>query len=171
LVDVNDFTKKSPAFFTLSVYLLNIFEKQDINTLIQSVSLNKIITLPQIIPGSVSCINFSNGKKPVTMCLPDKNQANNVIKAFSQIMKCRMGDNLKDTPVTTIQNILKTSCLGLDVGFDIDKFKGDLNLARASLQTAMITALKNAAKNLKSAIIAPKKEDINAKLDGKAQTQ
>lgn len=153
--DMNDFSKKSPAFFTISVYMVNQFEKKDGNTLTQSISIDKILTVPNIIQGSVSCINFQDvGGKLIPMCLESKATAKNILKAFNQFMKCRMGDNLKNTPAHTIQNILKASCLGLDVSFDINKFGGDLNKAKAALSTAMNSALKNAAKNLKGSVSA-----------------
>jgi hypothetical protein len=103
------------------------------------------------------------------MCLPNKDNANQMIKAFGQLMKCRMGDNLKDAPASTIKNVLKASCLGLDVNYDIKKFGGDINAAKASLQAAMAKAFKNAAKNLKGFMLPPKPVDTLAKLDGKAK--
>jgi len=150
LLDYKDFSKKGPAFFTLSAYMVNQFEKKDGNTLKVSLSLDKIGNMPSIIPGSVSCVGFTDSNnKQIAICLPNKSAANQVLKAFGDFMKCRMGDNLNDTPVSTIRNILKASCLGLDVNFDLKRFGGDVNKAKAALQTAMNSALKNVAQNVK----------------------
>jgi hypothetical protein len=168
--DMNDFTQKAPAFFTMSVYMVNQFDKKDGNTLKQSLSIDKIIVSPEIIQGSVSCINFQDSNfRKIPMCLADKATAQMILDTFNQIMKCRIGDNLKNSPAQTVQNVLKASCLGLDVSFDVKKFGGDLNKAKAALSTAMNNALKNATKNLKGSVSADSNSpDAMAKIDGKS---
>lgn len=148
--------------------MVNMFDKKDSNTLRESIPMDKISSLPEIMKGSVSCIEFRSHKTHFAMCLPSKAEADNVIKAFGQLMKCRMGDSLKDTPAGTVQNIITSSCLGLNVNFDIEKFGGDVNKAKAALQTAMDTALKNVAKNLKKFALE-KKDSAKAVIDGKAK--
>lgn len=163
LLNYKDFSQKGPAFFTISAYMVNQFEKKDGNTLKVSISLDKIGNQPAIIPGSVSCVGFSDtNNKQIAICLPDKSTAKLILKAFGDFMKCRMGDNLKDTPAATIQNILKASCLGLDVNFDLKKFGGDVNKAKAALQTAMNTAFKNVAKNLKKSGANTEQDSLKA---------
>ena len=88
LKDMNDFSQKAPAFFTMSVYMINQFEKKDGNTLRQSISIDRILVTPQIIQGSVSCINFQDANgKVIPMCLSDKHTARMILKAFNQFMK------------------------------------------------------------------------------------
>ncbi len=148
--------------------MVNQFEKKDGNTLRVSISMDKILNYPSIITGSVSCIEFSDiHKKRFSMCLPDKETAKNVLIAFSQFMKCRMGDNLKNTPSLTVQKIIRASCLGLDVKFELEKFEGDINKANAALSTALNSALRNAATNMKNLNITslnkPDGKDIDEK--------
>ena len=172
LLDLNDFTKKGQAFYTMSAYMVNQFEKKDGNFLEKSITLDRIINMPSIIQGSVSCLGFfDTGKKYIAICPKDKKTANELLDAFGQFMKCRMGDSLRNTPASTVDNILKNSCLGLDVSFDIKKYGGDVNLAKAALQTAMNNALKNAAKNLKGNVNKEKDiPDENEVIDGNAKT-
>ena len=171
LLDYKDFSKKGPAFFTISAYMVNQFEKKDGNTLTVSLSMDKIGNMPSIIPGSVSCVGFlDSNNKQIAICLPDKSTANQVLKAFGDFMKCRMGDNLKDTPAATIKNILKASCLGLDVNFDLKRYGGDVNKAKAALQTAMNSALKNVAKNLQKSGAGTEQDPLKA-IDSKASAQ
>jgi len=161
LLDENDFTKKGDSFFTMSVYMINQFEKRDGNTLKQSVSFDKINIAPSIIQGSVSCIRFSDSSyKSFVMCLPDKTSAEGVLKAFNQYKKCRMGDNLKNTPEETVKKLLQASCLGLNVNLDIKKFGGDANKAKAAYSTAMNNALKNVGNKLKD-LVKPKEDKVN----------
>jgi hypothetical protein len=145
-----------------------MFEKKDPDTLLQSMTLEKMVQMPTIIPGSISCIGFKDSLVVnFALCLPNKENANQFLKAFGQLMKCRMGDNLKDNPGSTVKNILKNSCLGLDVDFDIKKYGGDVNLAKAGLQTAMNTAFENVAKNLTSFLIPQTPKDPLDIIDGK----
>jgi hypothetical protein len=163
---MNDYTKKSPAFFTISVYMVNQFDKRDGNTLQKSISMDKILVTPQIIPGSVSCIKFADTSfNSISICMPDKTSALKIIEALDNIMKCRIGDNLKNAPVGTINNILSASCLGLDVSYDIQKFGGDVNKAKAALQSAIKNALKNTSNKLKGTISAPKEETPAQNID------
>ncbi len=102
-------------------------------------------------PGSVSCIGIYDPKKEYGLCLENEEAAQHVLKSFKKLFRCRIGDNLIDTPVTTVDNILKASCLGLEISFDVTKYNNDVTKARAALETAMLKALTKAAKNLKPA--------------------
>lgn len=153
LLDYQDFTKKGDAFFTLSVYMVNMFESNNGDTLKNSITLDRIIKLPGIIPGSVSCVDFHDTTdKQFAICLPTKEEAKELIKAVNQFMKCRMGDSLKAAPARTVKSVMKASCLGLDVSFDLKQFGGDANKAKAALQSAMHKAMKNAAKDMHKAV-------------------
>jgi hypothetical protein len=152
LTDLNDYTQKESAFFTMSMYLVNIFGKKDPSTLKGSVMMNELVDLPQIIPGSVACLKFSGQVNGLNMCLPDKATAELVLTTYNDLMKCRMGDNLKSATASTIQRLLKSSCLGLDVNFDIKKFGNDYNKAKASLQDAVNKALKGFTQSMNKAV-------------------
>lgn len=110
LTDLTDFSKKADAFFTFSLYMINQFAQRDVNTIMNSISMYKLKTTPSIITGSVSCVSFAASSNNITICLPDKDTANQIIEAFNQFMKCRIGDNLKSTPAATVQRILKAGC-------------------------------------------------------------
>jgi hypothetical protein len=172
LLDLNDFTKKGNGFFTISMYMVNQFQKRDGNFLEKSITLDRIISMPKIIQGAVSCIGFfDTGDKYISICPKDINTSNQILDAFSQFMKCRMGDSLRNTPASTVDNILKNSCLGLDVTFDLKQYAGDVNRAKAALQKAMNQALKNAAKNLKGVVSKEKEIPEEQKvIDGSAKT-
>jgi hypothetical protein len=172
LLDMNDFSKRGNAFFTLSMYMVNQFQKKDGNFLEKSITLDRIINMPEIIQGAVTCIGFfDTSDRYISICPKDKTTANQILDAFSQFMKCRMGDSLRNTPASTVDNILKNSCLGLDVTFDLKKYGGDVNRAKAALQNAMNQALKNAAKHLKGNVSKEKENPDEEKvIDGSAKT-
>ena len=129
-----------------------MFGSKDSSTMKESITLDNFIDAPSILQGSVSCVNFFGlHDKRFAMCLPDKETAKNVIETFNLFLKCRLGDNLKNQPDSkTMNNILKASCLGLDVKFDLKKFNNDINLAKASLNAAVSRALLNTSEKLAS---------------------
>jgi hypothetical protein len=168
LTDIRDFSQREDAFFTMSIYLINKFKSKVGSSLMESLSMDQIITAPSIVQGSVSCVNFASITRGFSICLKDEATANQILKAYNDLMKCRMGDNLKSATAGTINRILKASCLGLDVSFDIKNFGGDLNKAKAALQAAINKALKNASLNMKSSVTQNSlTQDPVALLDGK----
>ena len=150
ITDYKDYSKKEKAFFTMSIYMVNMFGSKDSNTMKESISLDNFINTPSVLQGSVSCVDFFGmHDKRFSICLPDKETAKNVIDTFNLFLKCRLGDNLKNQPdAKTMKNILKASCLGLDVKFDLKKFNNNINLAKASLNAAVSRALLNTSRKL-----------------------
>jgi hypothetical protein len=66
------------------------------------------------------------------MCLDDQDRLDDVKEVFQKIMRCRMGDNLKEIPINTIKKIFEASCLGMNVEFS-SKMAGSTNNFLASL--------------------------------------
>jgi hypothetical protein len=110
LTDMNDYSKKEAKFYTLSTYLINQFDKKDSNTLTNSIGVEKINVLPQIIEGSVSCIGFHTPSQRILMCLDTAEDATNIIKAFQEFSKCRAGGSIGGSRNNLIK-ILETSCM------------------------------------------------------------
>merc|ERR1711957_1085024 len=144
LLDMNDYSKKAPKFFTLSTYLVNQFEKKDSATLTDSIGVEKITTLPQIIQGSVSCIGFyanSNNQK-IIMCLDTAAAAQGLITAFGQFSKCRAGGSIGGN-TNNIIKILETSCLGLKIKPDPKIWNMSKDPQGKKIQAAISMALLN----------------------------
>ena len=136
-----------------------MFKSKDGNTLTESISLDKTVNAPSILKGSVSCIDFTGQpSKQFAMCLPDKQTAENVIESYNLFMKCRVGDNLKNSSAQKMKNLLKASCLGLDVKFDLKDYNNDVNLAKAALDAAISKALIKTAKKLRDDFKVSKNE-------------
>jgi hypothetical protein len=131
--------------------MANYFEKKDVETLKESITLDKITQLPSIILGTKSCVSVVGGDEIFNICLPDKETAQQIIDAFEAYFKCRIGNNL--APATEnaedMQQVLKNSCLGIDVKLDLNKFE-DQNEAEAYFQTAFHQALANVARKIKA---------------------
>lgn len=150
ILDIKDYTKREPAFFTMNVYFINMFKTKDGNTLIESIPMNKIKIKPEILNGSHSCIHFTVSiDKHIEMCMKNKEAAIQLLDAYNNFLKCRAGDNLALKDPAKLNSMLKASCLGLNVNFDINKFGEDVNKASAALDSAISDALMNVSKKLK----------------------
>jgi len=97
LSDFEDFTKKKTSYFSFNLYMVNRFEEPDNTKLRDNIFLENIKVEPYILKGSVSCVLFQheNYKKKITMCLDNKQKAEQIIEAYRAYLKCRHGDNLK----------------------------------------------------------------------------
>jgi hypothetical protein len=160
LTDMNDYSKKAPKFFTLSTYLVNQFEKKDSATLTDSIGVEKISVLPQIIEGSVSCIGFyTNSNQRIIMCLDNEAAAKDIMKAFNQFSKCRAGGSIGGTGGGIIK-ILETSCLGLKLRPDpkvFNKSKDPLAMEK-EIQNAISTALLKVSSEMRDSTKAKLKK-------------
>jgi hypothetical protein len=134
LKDMNDYSVREPAFFTLSIYMINMFSGKDNTRLVDSINIENVANVPDIIQGSKTCLDFIDTKnsKRVTMCLEDQDRLDDIKEVFQKIMRCRMGDNLKELPINTIKKIFEASCLGMNVEFS-SKMAGSSNNFLASL--------------------------------------
>jgi hypothetical protein len=127
--DLNDFKTRVPAFFTMSAYMINMFEKKDVNKLTESINLSHIETLPQILPGALNCLHFQDkySFREITICLKSEESVAQVEKAFSNFMKCRMGNTLSEADPQILNKLLDMSCKGTkaskDSTFDATKIK------------------------------------------------
>ena len=112
LTDFNDYTKKKPAFFTLSMYFFNMFDSATSSKLALSILIDNIKQLPFFLKGSKSCLNINDAKnrKTVGLCLADKDSMKDIIKVFQDFLRCRGGDDLKPISVETIKNLVLNNC-------------------------------------------------------------
>ena len=110
--------------------MINVFNGKDNTKLIDSINIENIANVPDIIPGSKNCLAFTNVKnqKKISMCLEDQDRVDDVKEVLQKIMR----DNLKELPINTIKKIFQASCLGMDVEFT-SKMAGATNNFLASL--------------------------------------
>jgi hypothetical protein len=148
LSDVNDYSKRKDAFFTMSFYMINSYEKKDANTLLESVSMHKMKKLPKILWGTKSCVEVEGGETEFSICLPDKDIAQQIVDAAGNFHKCRLNNDLSASTELSTQTLLKVfkdSCLGLDISVDANKFNSE-NETNAYYGKAMKEALANVMK-------------------------
>ena len=114
--------------------MVNMFSGKDNTRLVESINVENLANVPDIVAGSKTCLDFMDVKnqKRISMCLDDLDRVDDVKEAFQKIMRCRMGDNLKEIPINTIKKIFEASCLGMNLEFS-SKVAGATNNFLASL--------------------------------------
>eukprot|EP00340_Litonotus_pictus_P009569 CAMPEP_0170515320 /NCGR_PEP_ID=MMETSP0209-20121228/1760_1 /TAXON_ID=665100 ORGANISM="Litonotus pictus, Strain P1" /NCGR_SAMPLE_ID=MMETSP0209 /ASSEMBLY_ACC=CAM_ASM_000301 /LENGTH=204 /DNA_ID=CAMNT_0010799745 /DNA_START=203 /DNA_END=817 /DNA_ORIENTATION=- len=160
LDDMNNFKKKSKRFFTMSMYNIVTFKEKKVETFQELLNFGALEAIPKVIQGSVSCIYFASFYRNITVCLKDKQEAENILNAYKSYRKCRMGDNLRkplENPREKIQEILDKACMGLDVTFDESKYRNPVEI-EAALNIAIDNTLKKVAENSKNFIVKPKEK-------------
>lgn len=131
--NIEDYTSRAPAFFTLSAYMLNMFESKDNNKLLESISLSHIKQLPVQLKGSKNCMIFKDSvnHRSITMCIDSPTVFDQIEKTYSDLMTCRVGGDLKKFDPATINSILTASCNGYSktegVEFDLPKIRSQIN--------------------------------------------
>jgi hypothetical protein len=163
LKDPSDFTSKKDAFFTMSGYMLNMFEEKDNTTLLESIDLSNVTSMPRFMEGSVSCVYFSdNANRIIPMCLSDTDHAKKMIQIFENFLKCRSGDSLQPPSLIEIRNQLKQSCLGIDIDFDLSKFGKDEESAKKAIFESFNMAMISANHKLRKELNGPSLPSISS---------
>lgn len=112
--DIRDFSKKNPAVFTLSLYMLNLFSTMSANDLIDSMLIEDMTDVPDTLFGEPRCIEFKNTKKlqRIVMCVNNKREVKQIIDSYMNFMKCRIGNSLKKLDYNEMRKIFQIACLG-----------------------------------------------------------
>jgi hypothetical protein len=133
IANFDDFSSRAPAFFTISAYMINMFESKDNNKLLESIALSHIKQLPVQLKGSKNCMIFKDSvnHRNITMCIDAPIVFEEIEKAYSDLMTCRVGGDLKKFDPATINSILTASCNGYDktegVQFDLPAIRSQVH--------------------------------------------
>ena len=106
-LDENDYSKRKPAFLTISIFMINIFDSADNTKLVNSIYMNDINRVPSVIKGSKDCVGFNDEKhnRNINMCYENPDE---ILNAFQAFTRCRSGDNLKGQKIKKI--VIKKKC-------------------------------------------------------------
>jgi len=178
--DHNDYTSRTPAYFTLSAYLVNMFESADTNMLLESINLGHIKQLPNILQGSKNCIQFKDdfSFRNLTMCLTDSSVTEQIQSVYNTFMTCRQGGDLNEFDPVTINNVLSASCNGfnstLGVSFDMPTIRKQMadELRKGGFEVNEQTTTGSGAFGVandtvaEGVVMAPAPKKINVKVPG-----
>ncbi len=105
-----DYCEKSDAFFTMSVYMVNVFSSEEPDKLIESITLDRLVSVPGHLQGAPNCINFQAATKRLAVCFDSAETVNQLLKAYKDYLRCRMGDNLQGFSIDVMWKLMRDSC-------------------------------------------------------------
>lgn len=78
--------------------MLNSLDKKDPSTINNSILLENLTKVPNLIMGAPTCLNFesSTHKNIIIVCLPNKNAAKEFKSALMKLIKCRAGSAISE---------------------------------------------------------------------------
>lgn len=115
IMDFNDYCQKQDGFFTMSIYMVNLFEAKDSNKLVESITMDKLNNVPRALAGAPGCIDFRGDTKRIAVCLDSPDMVDQLIQAYMDFMRCRMGDNLKQLSWEEMMKHIMSHCKGQNV--------------------------------------------------------
>jgi len=96
----DDYRVRKPGFAAITTYYTNLYADKDGQKLIQHVLHAQMPSLPSTLSGAEGCIRVSGdkGQKTMSICVPTKTNAENLLDVYKDFARCRLGDNL--TPIS-----------------------------------------------------------------------
>ena len=91
ITDMKDYCKKEQGFFTMSIYMINIFQAKDSNKLIDSLTMDKLVNTPYDLPGAPNCMNFEGKTKGIAICVQSPDIVFQLKQAYEEFLRCRKG--------------------------------------------------------------------------------
>jgi hypothetical protein len=91
IINMRDYSKREKVFFTFSMYLINVFQEKNADKLIDSLGMDKINTLPYVMQGAPTCVNFPGDKKNIAMCFDKEEYTGEIIQVYKDLLDCRKG--------------------------------------------------------------------------------
>lgn len=96
-IEPDDYKNRKPQIYTMSAYSINQFVTvtPEMN-LKRQILLDDITSMPVEIPGAPRCLKFSAAESDIIMCLNQNQKANQLMKAYQDLLKCRLGGDIND---------------------------------------------------------------------------
>lgn len=94
--------------------MVNLFEAKDSNKLVESITMDKLTSIPSALAGAPGCIDFRGSTKRISVCVDNQDMVDQLIQAYMDFMRCRMGDNLKKLSWEEMMRIIMSKCKGFE---------------------------------------------------------
>lgn len=75
-----NYSKREPAFFTTSIYMIYMLSGEYNTRIVESILIETIANVPDIIAGSKKCLDFNDvkNKNQISMCLQNQERIDDV---------------------------------------------------------------------------------------------
>lgn len=91
VIQLENYFNSTQVYMTLSAYMLNLFEKENPDNLLKSVSLDQLVGIPTAIAGAPQCAAFKAVNDQVNFCFRSVKVLRNVLSSVQQLLGCRKG--------------------------------------------------------------------------------
>ena len=88
-LDLDNYCEKEESFMTMSIYMINFFQKKDVNKLIDSYSMHEITSMPTELAGAPGCTMWSTKTKSFPFCYESREVLKEIEKAYIKFMNCK----------------------------------------------------------------------------------
>lgn len=103
-MSLTDYCIQTPAFMTLSIYMVNLFDGATPDKLSQSINFNEIRDVPMILQGTTKCMKFQGKSSAFGFCYDTHEIAEQIVTAYTKFYNCSKGS---DNPLI---DVLLESC-------------------------------------------------------------
>jgi len=106
--NLDDYRVRKSGYASITAHYTNLYADKDGQKLIQQVLHSLMPSLPAKVGGAEGCVRVSpdKGQKTMIMCVPDKNNAENLLQVYKDFARCRIGDNLKEIPAAQLKKLM-----------------------------------------------------------------
>jgi hypothetical protein len=111
--DMRDYALKEKAFFTFSMYMINVSLEKNPEKFIDSLTMEKINTIPYVMLGAPACVNFQSPNKNIAICFDKEEYTTQIIQVYNDFLKCRKG--IKILTVEEMRHIVEQCQKGIVV--------------------------------------------------------
>jgi hypothetical protein len=92
----DDYRVRKPGYVGMTAYYTNLYADKDGQKLIEHIIHTQMPNLPVLVPGADGCIKIhgDKGQKTMNICVATRANAINLLEAYKDFARCRLGDNL-----------------------------------------------------------------------------
>lgn len=93
-MDLNDYCIQTPAFMTMSIYMVNLFDAQNPDKLKVSIPFDEIAQVPNVLTGTTKCIKYQGKSNQFGFCYETREVTFQIIEAYRKFYECKRGGDL-----------------------------------------------------------------------------
>lgn len=97
VIELENYFNSTPVYMTMSAYMLNLFEKENPDNLLKSISLDKLVGVPTAVAGAPQCLAFKALNEQINFCFKSEKIKTNAMTSVNQLLGCRKGIPIDDS--------------------------------------------------------------------------
>ena len=152
-IEDDDYKNRKPQVFTISAYAINQFANSTPSSLNAQILMDDLVTVPIEIPGAPRCLKFEKKNKHIVMCFNQNQKMAQIMKAYEDFMKCRLGQGITKEPEQPLKlfKLFQEACMKRKEGgksITEENYMKYLSKQLPSIADVALESKKNKFKNL-----------------------